>query len=428
MDRTLQPEIHPLDHFRLIEPEKYFLSNGIPVYQFNDQNLEVVKVEFIFDAGTWFQPIPFVAFATNLMLREGTAKHSARQIAEILDFYGAHLETSTEKDKATVTLFTLQKHLVSLLPMVEEIIKQSIFPEREFNVITLKQKQSLLVNLEKVKYLAQIHFNELIFGTSHPYGYYLLPQDIDYLKREDLFEFKKKHYTSTNCTIIIAGNIQLTAQAMLAELFGGDDWDNAPVINSEFQIKPVNGQIKFVPKEDAVQSAIRIGRVLFTRSHPDYMGMQVLSTLLGGYFGSRLMTNLREDKGYTYGIGSAIIALRNSGYFFVGCEAGSGVTKLAIDEIYSELVRLCNDLVPENELDLVRNYMLGSFMRGFDGAFFMSDKYRDVLESGLDNRFYTNFIQVVRTITTLQIRELAQKYLNHNALYQLVVSNPDVLK
>src|SRR5512135_3052575 len=135
MNRMKPPLVRPLRKFSIAEPEKQILRNGIPVYVFRDDSLEVVKVEFMFDAGSWYQPQPFVAFAANQMLREGTDKYSARQIAEKLDYFGSRVDTSSEKDKAYVTLTSMQKHLPSALPVVENVIKHARYPRKEFKAI-----------------------------------------------------------------------------------------------------------------------------------------------------------------------------------------------------------------------------------------------------------------------------------------------------
>lgn len=174
-------------------------------------------------------------------------------------------------------------------------------------------------------------------------------------------------------------------------------------------------------RDDAVQSAIRIGRILFNKLDPDYHAMKVLNTVLGGYFGSRLMANIREEKGYTYGIGSRIISLRNAGYFFISTEVGADVCKPAIKEIYSEIKRLCDELVPDDELALVKSYMLGDFVRSVDGPFALAEKFKKIMLYNLGYDYYDTFVDTVRNVSSQQLRDLANKYLTENHLHELVV-------
>lgn len=415
-----QPSINPLEKILLTGPEKYSLSNGIPVYQFDSGTQELVMIELIFKAGSWQQNHPFDAIGVNLMLREGTKNFTSQLISEKLDFYGAHLETNAEKDYAFVTLFTLNKHLNSTLPVLEDIIKNATFPKEECLVITRKQKQSLAVNMQKVSYLARTRFNSLLYGDRHPYGRFLLPEDLDSSQNEHFREFFQKHYHAGNCRILVAGKIPSGLAALLQNAFGGNDWQRPASGEPDYSPEPSVEKEALILKEDALQSAIRMGRVLFNRNHPDFIGLHFLNTLLGGYFGSRLMRNLREDKGYTYGIGSAIIPLEHSGYFFISAEVGSEVTLKAIKEIDDELDRMRSDLVAEAELSLVRSYLQGSFLRSIDGPFAMAERYRELLLSGFDIDYFDEMLETEKTITARQLRDLAQKYFDPKEMSRLI--------
>jgi len=423
MNRKLQPALKPIDPIYLIEPEILLLPNNIKLIQFNTGTQELVKIELIFQAGSWFQEKNFVAFATNLMLREGSLRFTSQQIADTLDFYGAHLESTAEKDTAYLSLYSLNKHLAHTIPVLEEIAKHAIFPEHEFTVFSGKQRQMLQVNMEKVNFIARSRFNSLIYGKLHPYGNYLTVEDIEQTAASDLVSFHRKQYHSSDCTIMIAGKIEPEITALLSESFGGNDWSGSGQVEPVAVVKQEDEKKHFQPKEGASQSAIRIGRILFNKHHPDYMGMKVLNTLLGGYFGSRLMTNLREDKGFTYGIGSTTVPLVHSGYFFISCEVGAEVTDKALTEIETELKRLADEKVSEQELSLVRNYMLGSFLRSIDGPFALADSYRDVMEHGLDNAFHFRMLETIKSINPDQIRDLAVKYLNPEEMHQIVVGS-----
>jgi zinc protease len=177
----------------------------------------------------------------------------------------------------------------------------------------------------------------------------------------------------------------------------------------------------FLEKEEALQSAIRIGRRTINRSHADFPGLQVLNTILGGYFGSRLMANIREDKGYTYGIGSASVSLKNAGYFFIASEVGAEVCSKAIDEIDKEIEILKTQPVPDDELVLVRNYMLGSLLGSLENAFSHADKFKNIFFYGLGYDYYERYIQTVKDISAERIMELANKYFNAGDFERVIV-------
>lgn len=421
LNRKLQPSIQPLGRINFPQPEISQLSNGIKVYQFNTGTQDVISIEMVFTAGSWFQKKPFTAMATNLMLREGTRNYTAQKLSESLDYYGAHFENTTERDNAYVSLYSLNKHLDNTLPLLNEIVKNPVFPSDEYSVLAGKQLQMLEVNRQKVNFLARTHFNSILFGDNHPYGMYLEPDDIAKVNNSDLIDFHKMQYHSGNCTIIVAGLIKPELLNDLESNFGGNDWSGISSSPNQYLTTGSEKKSHFHLKEGAMQSAIRIGGMMFSRSHPDFAGMKVLNAILGGYFGSRLMNNLREDKGYTYGIGSSVVPLRNGGYFVISGEVGSGVTKEALTEIKFELNRLCSEPVGESELSLVRSYLTGEMLRAVDGPFAQADLYRELIEDNLDISHFEELIDTVQHINAQQLQDLAIRYLNPDDLFTLVV-------
>jgi zinc protease len=234
--------------------------------------------------------------------------------------------------------------------------------------------------------------------------------------------FHKTYYRSSNCYIIASGMIGEEVIDLLNRYFGGNDWNGPDIINdTEFEEKTVTGLIRTVEKPDALQTALRVGKVLFNRTHPDFAGMHVLNTILGGYFGSRLMTNIREDKGYTYGIGSGLISLKHSGFFYISSEVGNEFADKAMDEIFNEINLLSNEPVSNEELSLVRNYLGGTFLRSVDGPFSLAERFKEMHEHDLTIDYYFNLLEKIQTITPDEIMELANRYLSVDSLYQLKV-------
>ncbi|MBI9038947.1 MAG: insulinase family protein [Bacteroidales bacterium] len=420
--RKIQPEIKQIEKINLNEPEKLFLNNGIPVYSIKSGTQDVVKIDLFFEAGSIRQQKPFVAFSANMLLKEGSSKYTSSVIAELLDYHGAYIETINQKDLAIVSLYSLNKHLEKLLPLLSDIIFSPKYPEKEFDVFIQKQRQEYKVNIEKVKYLAMQKFNQLIFGKNNPYGQIVELNDFDTLKPFDLRNFHKRFYDAANCKIIISGKINDKLFGLLNLNFGNIKVNSKYKIDTvKIDIPSITDRKDIIIKENAMQSAIRIGKILFNKTHPDFMGLTVLNTVLGGYFGSRLMMNIREDKGYTYGIGSGLASLHNSGFFFIASEVGTEVSKDAINEIYIELRKLTEEKIPEDELDLVRNYMLGSFMRSIDGPFALAEKYRSVLEYNLDLKYYSKLIETIKSITSSDLLNLAQKYFIEDTMIELLV-------
>ncbi len=432
LNRAQAPQFTIVEKVEMIKAGIQQLKNKIPVYTVNGGTQDIVKIEFLFDAGIFKQIVPLQAVTVNALIEEGTSKLSADQIADAIDFYGAFLETNIGQDNASIVLYTLNKHLQSVLPIVEQIIKDAVFPQNELDIHLKNKKQQFHVNNQKVANVARKHFSELIFGAKHPYGINVKEADFEIINRSYLNEFYNNFYRSGSCKIILSGKVEESVFTLLDNHFGGNDWSEYTdkmndlnkqkyLTNNTIPIITSPDREHVIKKENAMQSAIRIGKVLFNKTHPDFQKLQILNTVYGGYFGSRLMSNIREDKGYTYGIGSGIVSLKNSGYFFISTEVGVDVCQNAIDEIYFEMQRLREELISEEELSLVKNYLLGSFLRGIDGPFAMADRFKGIMEYGLDYDYYDNYIATIRTVSSSQLRDLANVYFDKQSMIELVV-------
>jgi zinc protease len=422
ISRSVPPPLKSITDFSFKHIEKATLDNGIPVYYLNAGVQDVVKVELIFRNTAFNRSQPLLYSAANRLMSEGTSRHSAQQLAEMVDYYGSYYETEQSTDQCSVILHTLNKHLENTLPVIHEIITDAIFPEKELSVYIQNNKQRLAVENEKVGSLARRKFSEIIFGSAHGYGYFVTPEDYDKLSKDELLKFHRSHYVSNHCTIIVSGKVETGVLHQLNNIFGKADWMKGngmtPVV-SPFQ--PSAEKVNYLERPDAIQSAIRIGKPMFNKTHPDYAGMQVLNTVLGGYFGSRLMKNIREEKGYTYGIGSAAVSMMQGGYFFIASEVSADVCASALEEVYKEIEILKSQPVPAEELQMVKNYMLGSFLKSIDGAFNLSDRWKGILFYNLGYDYYDRFIRIVKSITSEEIMHLAQEYFQRESLYELVV-------
>jgi len=422
LDRKIIPAFKTIEKIEMIHASEKRLRNNIPVYAINAGTQEIIKIEFLFSAGMYQQEMPLQATTVNSMLEEGTSKMNAAQIADAVDFYGAFLEVGVEQDNASVILYTLNKHLKATLPVVEQVIKDAMFPQSELETHLKNKKQKFLVNNQKVATLARKRFCELVFGEQHPYGRDVKDADFEKIGREQLLRFYAACYRSSNCRIILSGKVDDTVYTALDDLFGGNDWaGSANIDKGTVPLATTADREQLIFKEDALQSAIRIGKPMFNKTHTDYHPVQVLNTVYGGYFGSRLMSNIREDKGYTYGIGSGLVSLKHGGYFFISTEVGVDVCSNAITEIYFEMNRLREELVGEEELQLVKNYMLGTFLRNADGPFALADRFKGLLEYGLGYEYFDRYIATVKSITASEIRELANRYFDKSSMIELVV-------
>ncbi len=422
LDRKEAPSSNKIKSFNLIQAKKNVLDNGIPVYSINAGYQDLAKIEFIFPNISFDLKRPLLNSATNRLMSEGTSKYTSQQLADHIDYYGSFFETEENSDFTSVILFTLNKHLEATLPFIRDLIQDPVFPESEVGVYVQNSKQQLVVDNERTSSITRRKFNEIIFGEKHPYGYYVKGDDFDTINRENLIGHHKNKYIPQNCTIIISGVVKDETIKILNKFFGNNPRSVSDKPAIEDQVFSSSSQKKhLVERKDAVQSGLRIGKPFFNRRHPDYPGMAVVNTLLGGFFGSRLMSNIREEKGYTYSIGSAIVSMKQEGYFFISTEVGVDVTAPAIEEIYNEIELLTQEYVEYDELEMARNYMLGSFLKGVDGAFQLAERFKSIYLYDLDYSYYEKYMEKIRTIQPDEIKDLACKYFEPSGFYELVV-------
>ncbi len=420
IDRALAPAFGQVENIELIRAKPIILNNGLKIFSIDGGDQDLVRIEFIFSNIAYDRAKPLQAFAVNTMLNDGTSEFSSTEIADRIDYYGSFLQTEYSNDQSVVTLFSLNKHLANTLPIVKAIMLDSIFPQVELDTLIRNQKQKLSVNLEKNDFLSRKTFNHVLFGDSL-YGYEIGHQDYDNLKREQLTSYFKAAYQPRNCTVIISGKVKEATIRLVDKLFGTDWMNTEETVGNMFQFEAAPGKEHYLEKPEALQSAIRIGQLSINRTHADFPGLQVVNTILGGYFGSRLMANIREDKGYTYGIGSALVSLKNAGYFFIASEVGADVCTAALTEIEKEINILKAQPVNKIELSLVRNYMLGSMLGSLENALSHADKFKNIYFSGLDYDYYSKYIQTVRNISPENVLELTNKYLDFDNFQKVIV-------
>ena len=422
IDRTIAPKIvDAVDLTLKLKPyQKYTLKNGVEVYAVDAGAEEVMMVEWVYYAGDWYEEKKLVASATNFMLKNGTSSKTAFQINEHFEYYGSYLNRVAYNETATITLHTLTKHIHELLPVVRELLTDSIFPEDELAVYKKIMQQRLSVNLMKCDFVAQRLIDAYLYGEQHPYGRFTRLEDFHDLNRDQLVEFYNKFYQQGKFIIFAAGKLPENLEALLNTHFG--DLSNQKPASKDYSIQPANEKKqRLVNDSNGVQGAIRIARHFPNRHHPDFLKVQVLNSLFGGFFGSRLMTNIREDKGYTYGIHSYLENHIQQTAWMVSTEAGRDVCDAAIKEVYHEMQKLRDELVDEEELLLVRNYMMGSILGDLDGPFQIISRWKNIILNNLDEKYFYNSINTIKTISAPELKQLAEKYLQPEDFFELVV-------
>ncbi len=425
LNRKKAPRIIDAAEFQLDLPphQKHTLRNGVDLYLVDMGTQDTLMINLIFFAGNWFEEKNLVAASTNFLLKNGTKKKSAFAINEHFEYYGAYLNRHAHHETAEITLHCMNKHSGELLPVVAELLMESTFPQDELAIYQKNMQQKLRVNLEKNDFVATRLIEAALFGEAHPYGRYSQLEDFQALEQEEIKAFHKKYYQEGHCIIFAAGRLPKDFVEQMEHNIG-----SLPLKGSQ---KPVFTGHPIIPAKekkysvsndpDGVQGAIRIARNFPNRHHPDFQKMQVLNNLFGGFFGSRLMLNIREDKGYTYGIHSYILNLLQETAFMVSTEAGTEVSAATIKEVYKEMKLLRDEPVDAEELQATKNYMIGTLLGDLDGPFHVAGRWKSILLNDLDANYFYRGIDTIKNITPLELQELANKYLQQEDFYELVV-------
>jgi predicted Zn-dependent peptidase len=422
INRTIAPPIKDAVEFDLkLKPyEKYVLKNGVEVYAIDAGAEEVLQVEWIFYAGNWFEKNNLVAASTNFLLKNGTSTKSAFQVNEHFEYYGSYLNRNCYNETATLTLHCLNKHVETLLPVVRELLTDSVFPEEEIRIYKQNMKQRLNVNLKKCDFVAGRLIDAYLYGEDHPYGRYTRFEDFDAVSRESVVDFYKQYYQDGRFILFVSGKLPANLFALLDQYFG--DLNNKPITLAEI---PFHGaeekKYRVINDPQGVQGAIRMGTHFPNRHHPDFVKTQVLNNVFGGFFGSRLMSHIREEKGYTYGIYSYLENHIQQSAWVISTEAGRDVCEPAITEVYKEMAILRDEPVDEDELLLVRNYMMGSILGDLDGPFQIINRWKNIVLNGLGDDYFYQQIDTIRKVSATELQELANKYLVPENFYELVV-------
>jgi zinc protease len=406
--RTTQPEVQVVEHIELIKPHIFDVTETVPLLWMKDVANDTVRLELHFDAGIirGQKSIPSIVHS---LIFSGTGTKTSVQIHEEIDALGGFLDTDISLEGAMVTVYCLREHLDAITKLVAEAIGGLSFRENEVEDTLRSMSHRFQENKMKVKIVAQHAFRELIFGSDPSYSSVAQAPDFESADVPGMKRFFRDHYLNGLTRITLVGNVEQDDVDALIDRFGKWAMSSRPSYQHHFE-RTVAEVKRDVP--NTVQSAVRMGRILFNRRHPDYIDVVVLNTILGDYFGSRLMSNIREDKGYTYGIGSAILELHEAGYLVIVTEVGSEVTAETLKEIRIEMDRLRTEQVSAEELDLVKNYVLGQLLKSADGPYCMMDLYNSVDTFGLGLDFYDEFIRKVRAITPGRVLELAAEYLD----------------
>lgn len=424
LDRTQAPAFSPIRHINFLHAQKQSLDNGVSLYTLRAGEQALVRIEWIFEAGNYYDQKIGQAFFTNRMLLEGTKNKNAAQINATIDQYGAFIDAQSYSDLSEIALYCPTRFVEKVLPVIAEIIFEPAFAEAELQQLKRKQQQELQINLQKTAFLASRAFRKAVFGENNPYGKSMDMEAIANLDRQDLLNFYETYIYQSPVEILVSGRFDEQTLQAINQYFGQFIPTNKPKAESNFSTHTQAGSV-FVEKPRSLQNSIRVGKLMMKKTDKDFYRLIVANTVLGGYFGSRLMQNIREDKGYTYGIYSSLQSLRKATFMAIGTDVNAEFTQQTLQEIYKEIEILQNEKVSETELQKVKNYLIGSLAASVTTPFAQMDLFKDIHLHRLGYEFYENYIDKINAVSADDVLEIMQKHYQKNDLVEVVAGSKD---
>ena len=408
-----------LDHLTL--PRMVAMPNGVPLYLLDGVDNGVVRFDMLFNGGYAVQDKPLQAMFTNRMLREGAGSFSAAEISRRLDYYGAWIDMYSSQNCNHITLYTLSKHFVPLLQVLESMVKQPQFPQENLDVVRDNNKTYFTINSQKVDVVSQRYFEHSLWGEGHPLGHVVCAEDYDAITRDDVQDYYDRHYGSCNCTMFISGSVDDSMLVAMQTHFGDVVWGckrECQPVGVGLPLQQFGRCAIHIP--DTMQSAVKMGFMAMETSHPDFYKFRFLCVLLGGFFGSRLMSNIREENGYTYHIAAELDAYGHSNAFMISSETATEYVELLIKEVYREIERLIMEPVEMDEIELVRNYIMGELCREYEGQSAKSEVFINAWLSGADFDSVNRYIDEIKSVTPADLQRLAREYFHRDGMIEVV--------
>ena len=386
----------------LLQPR---ICNGI--YCFPSESTPIVKLDLLFEAGSAYQPQPLCATAANRLCTVATADMDAARLAEYMDYRGIIIEPDTQAWQSSLSVYFLRRYAEEVLPVLGNMLRSPAFAKEDFNVWCGEKRQQLAAHEMASTHVARRLFYHTLYGDSHPLGRYAVAADVERLDVDTVRCFHQEHYRRGANAIVLAGKVDDELIALVDSQLH-DLQDGAHSIEEE--TPPVASAAEVSVALPSVQTTLRVGRLLPLRwDDPDYARLMLLTTMLGGYFGSRLMRNLREDKGYTYGIYARTQLYRGSIMFCITADVAGGSASAAQGEIFRELEGLTH--ISNEELQHVKQVFVGDFLRSVDGIFERSERFCNMIANGVTEHLTDNLRQALATTAASELQELALRYL-----------------
>ena len=428
IDRTKSPALQSFVDLKFDYPKYITLSNGVRLYVLNYGDQDVNRLEILYRGGVLEEDKPLQAMVLASMLVHGSDEYSSEQVSEILDYNGSYMNASCQDHYTQITLSSLNQNFENVLPVLKSVLSSPAIPEQEFQLLMSQIKSAYRNARERVKYLSQMAMRGLYYGENHPFAHVVCDEDVDALTIADVKAFHSKYYHPENSIIILSGKVGDKEISLIEKYFGNDSLQGEVAEFVKKERCPSSEKQKVVDKEGALQASVFMAQDAVSRNHPDYIKLRILITALGGYFGSRLMQNIREDKGYTYGISASLLGRMDGAKVVITSECDTAYTYLLIEEVKQEIRKLQGELISNEELEIVKNYMLSDLAKVLDSPFSMASVVSSNILYATGEDYHNRQADELKSITPEELKRVANRYLDADNFYVAIAGDAKQLK
>lgn len=433
LDRTIRPAPLKTPSVELPTIQKAKLKNGLSVWLVEHKELPLVAANLVFQSGSDRDPLtlPGVASMTADVLDEGTTTRDALQIADELESIGAALGVRPGTDGSFITLSVLTKHLNKALDVFADVVVNPTFPQKEFSRLVQQRRTSLMQQRDRAATIASLSFTRLIYGSDHPYGNDASGTDtsLAVMTREDLVAFYRTHYRPNNAVMVVVGDV--TLKALLSALEPRlSSWQPADVPAPVFPaLRPAEKRkVYLIDKQGAPQSEVRIGYPAAARNTPDFFPLTLANRVLGGQFASRLNMNIREKRGFSYGVRSAFQFNKEPGPFVASGGVVSTKTDSALFEFMYEIDKIHAEGVTQEELDFVKQGLVGNFALTFETPAQIAGAMQNLVLYSLPDDYYATYLQNIDRVSIEDVRRVSARYFDSSRMAVVVVGDLQLIR
>ncbi|MCM1348428.1 MAG: insulinase family protein [Firmicutes bacterium] len=408
--RTTAPRIELMNTFKLPAVERRVLASGIELVIYNGCDVPVTYITYVSRGGYSELASPATGALISILRREGSLKHSGEEINATMDHNGAWLKSWMTDHHSLLSMRSLNSTLPKVLPLFAETIFQPTFPDAPFAVRRDALAKNLEVSLTDVDFLANCAADKQIKGPNHPGARIDSPESVMELTAESL---RKSFSTlSQQGTIFLCGNVTDQILTLVEQTFGTAAINN---VGQNLNIRPYAaipaGSEEFIIKEDSMQNAVIATLPAPSRDHPDYIGLHIAVSALGGYFGSRLMLNIREKLGLTYGIAASLLGTADGSYIQIQADTDPKFTRRLLDEVKNELTLMASNPPQGDELMRLKQSLLSGQAAILDSPFSITDYHVTALTSGIPQGYFEAKLEAIASLTSDDIATISSKYL-----------------